>query len=353
MSATVEAKAVYQEAFSRWKSALTSETTRLELCVTGRLIVGLGADNILETGITLHHTYGVPFIPGSGLKGLAAHYCDHVWGAPDPEFRKEIPFEQDGPKKTRAGAHFLELFGSNEDAGHLIFHDAWITPDSLGKGSGLVLDVMTPHHADYYSEKKSSDGGLIPPTDFDDPTPITFLSVTGRFLVAVSCDVSSDDGKKWSTLGMTLLTEALREWGVGGKTSSGYGRLVLPGEVSSAPAPETVAHAPKGLPAPRSKPQAGPQDRQQSKATGPSRQVAAANSKPRKPPPVKPTTRLETVTLLDSPSSTGKARVRTGAGDELLCSNFPAYPKLQAGDQVRAEVTRGVPQPRAAFKRMP
>src|SRR5437764_360207 len=78
MSATVEAKGVYQEAFSRWKSALTSQITCVELRVTGRLIVGLGADNILETGITLHHTYGVPFIPGSGLKGLAAHYCDHV-----------------------------------------------------------------------------------------------------------------------------------------------------------------------------------------------------------------------------------------------------------------------------------
>ena len=40
---------------------------RQDLCVGGRLIVGLGGDNVLETGITLHHTYGVPIIPGSAM----------------------------------------------------------------------------------------------------------------------------------------------------------------------------------------------------------------------------------------------------------------------------------------------
>ena len=35
---------------------------------------------MLETGIRLHHTYGLPIIPGSALKGLASHYCAQVWG---------------------------------------------------------------------------------------------------------------------------------------------------------------------------------------------------------------------------------------------------------------------------------
>ena len=50
------------------------------LSTAGRLIVGLGSENVLETGIRLHHTYGLPIIPGSAFKGLAAHYCHEAWG---------------------------------------------------------------------------------------------------------------------------------------------------------------------------------------------------------------------------------------------------------------------------------
>jgi CRISPR-associated protein Cmr6 len=69
--------------------------------VQGRLIVGLGGDNVLETGLTLHHTYGVPLIPGNALKGLAAHYCDQVWGQADAEFRKWVPFTD--PDRLKRG----------------------------------------------------------------------------------------------------------------------------------------------------------------------------------------------------------------------------------------------------------
>ncbi len=208
---------LYQFAFARWCESVSTPTSE-RLQVQGRLIVGLGGDNVLETGITLHHTYGMPMIPGSALKGLAAHYCDQVWGRADEDFRN-------------SGAHHKILFGTTEDSGHIIFHDAWITPDSLQAGdkSGLVLDVMTPHHTDYYSDNKyeggDQQGSLIPPTDFDDPTPIPFLSVAGAFQVTVSCNVAGEDGDQWSRLAFELLEEALREWGVGGKTSSGYGRL--------------------------------------------------------------------------------------------------------------------------------
>ena len=73
---------VYAEAFERRDRSFTSDKPcRSEsLTTAGRLIVGLGSENILETGLRLHHTYGVPIIPGSALKGLASHYCDEVWG---------------------------------------------------------------------------------------------------------------------------------------------------------------------------------------------------------------------------------------------------------------------------------
>ena len=41
--------------------------------------------------------------------------------------------------------------------------------------------------------------------------------------------------KKWGQLSMKLLSEALDNWGIGGKTNSGYGRLVPFGTIKSAP----------------------------------------------------------------------------------------------------------------------
>ena len=226
---------VYALAYERWKAAIPTDTSSV-LPVQGRLIVGLGGDNVLETGLTLHHTYGVPFIPGSALKGLAAHYCDEVWGQRQAPESAKLPDDNHQFRRLRRGevcanngvhtqtGTFHEiLFGTTEDSGHIIFHDAWIDPASLTgqPNSGIVLDVMTPHHSDYYSDPTDT----VAPTDFDDPTPITFLSVAGKFHIAVSCDVAGEDGQKWAKLAFDLLTEALREWGVGGKTSSGYGRM--------------------------------------------------------------------------------------------------------------------------------
>ena len=217
--ASASSTGIYRFAYERWQRFFLGVSQK-ELHVNGRMIVGLGGENVLETGITLHHTYGVPYIPGSALKGLAAHYADQVWGSANDRW-----------KKTGGESH-MTIFGAQDDAGHILFHDAWITPNSLKAGgpSGLVLDVMTPHHGDYYGGKTYQGGEkereLIPPTDFDDPNPVTFLSVTGSFLVAVSCDDSSDEGKKWADLALKLVCAALQDWGIGGKTSSGYGRLL-------------------------------------------------------------------------------------------------------------------------------
>jgi CRISPR-associated protein Cmr6 len=201
---------VYTLAFKRWDAQLQlQDAVRSLLSVQGRLVIGLGGENVLETGITLHHIYGVPFIPGAALKGLATHYCDQVWGGKDESFKC-------------TGEYYQALFGTTEDSGHIVFYDAWITPESLTPPKGLVLDVMTPHHQDYYAACDAEKA----PTDFDDPNPVTFFSVTGSFLVSVSCDVNDERGQKWAKLAATLLSEALEFWGVGGKTNAGYGRLV-------------------------------------------------------------------------------------------------------------------------------
>jgi len=211
--AVVHSLDVYRLAFANNSFTIQMPKDEGIFLTSGRMIVGLGGENVLETGITLQHTYGTPVIPGSALKGLAAHYCDQVWGASDSKFKL-------------GGNYHETIFGTSEDSGHIIFYDAWITPESLS--DALKPDVMTPHHSDYYSNKDDA-----APTDFDSPIPVTFLSVAGSFHIAVSCDVQNDDGEKWAKLAFKMLAEALKEWGIGGKTNAGYGRLVKPNERSS------------------------------------------------------------------------------------------------------------------------
>ena len=91
--------------------------------------------------------------------------------------------------------------------------------------SSLVRDVMTPHHGDYYM-KKTVNGQQAAPTDFNDPNPVTFLSIKGEFEIHVSCDYSEgqeQSGKEWELCAAELLKQAIENWGIGGKTSSGYG----------------------------------------------------------------------------------------------------------------------------------
>jgi len=82
----------------------------------------------------------------------------------------------------------------------------------------FVVDIMNPHYPEYY-------GGNKPPTNDQSPVPVTFLTVTNtKFTFALVPRNSSieqhmkdmEQVKKW-------LQEALQKYGVGGKTSAGYG----------------------------------------------------------------------------------------------------------------------------------
>lgn len=238
-----EVHALYGAAFQRWSASLPTDPAPVDLQTVGRLIVGLGSENVLETGIRLHHTYGMPILPGSALKGLAAHYCDQVWGPTDKRFKQPTKFEDEAYRKFLAGKgpkpednfHRL-LFGTTDDSGCITFHDAWLTPVSP---EPLKLDVITPHHPQWLD-------GSVAPTDFNSPTPVPFLSVAGRFHVAVSWHgPPSDKAKNWTELALSLLCNALKDWGIGGKTTSGYGRLVVPPPPPPPPPPKKRASGTK------------------------------------------------------------------------------------------------------------
>src|SRR5690606_3466353 len=72
------------------------------------------------------------------------------------------------------------------------------------------------------------------PNDYDDPTPVAFVSVPPEtaFLVALSCRDS-----ELRQVAAHFVEEALREWGIGGKTAAGYGRMSVRGNKTLALAP--------------------------------------------------------------------------------------------------------------------
>jgi CRISPR-associated protein Cmr6 len=198
----------YQQFFLRWYDALTpqihSDPTVPKLAfarVDGRLAVGLGTEAAIETSIALHRAYGVPYIPGSALKGLAAAYV------------RQYLSEADWNPKSKA---YRILFGTTAAAGFVTFFDALYVPGTGSSENGLPLapDVMTVHHPDYYQGNK-------PPADWDSPNPVPFLSATGVYLIALAGPPA------WVAFAYSVVADALRMLGVGAKTSNGYGRMTI------------------------------------------------------------------------------------------------------------------------------
>lgn len=201
----------YPEAFDRWRSSFDPDRVALaEARVIGRVLVGSGAKNAAEFGITLHHTWGVPLLPGSALKGVASRGADrHLDGLGWRRRPNSATARDEGPNL------FDALFGDVEEQGAVVFHDAWLVPGSDGK-SPLHRDVMTVHHPKYYR-------GEADVSDTDDPNPVPFVSASGTYLLAVE-----PLDERWAEAAWTALAQGLERDGIGAKTNAGYGRLKVP-----------------------------------------------------------------------------------------------------------------------------
>ena len=165
-----------------------------------RLVVGLGQESIYETSITLHRNYSVPFIPGSAVKGTVYHYA------------KEY--------KNLSATEIIEIFGNQNKKGKVIFFDALAIIEQ--NANFLVLDVMNVHYKPYYeaSEVELKKNKEKAPGDWHSPVPIFFLAVEKgtkfRFCVA-------SKSQELAEKAMELLKEAVKNIGIGAKTSAGYG----------------------------------------------------------------------------------------------------------------------------------
>jgi CRISPR-associated protein Cmr6 len=190
------------------------------LSLSWRLVIGLGASHPQETSMTLHHIYGIPYIPGSAIKGVTRHWAVLKFADTDRKGNEKL---EDAIKRI-AGAlescndlnievdkitfkDLIEIFGTQKQQGKVIFFDAYPVGEIK-----LKVDIMNPHYPKYYSEGQ-------PPADWQCPVPIKFLTVENTkfqfYLVSKNEDLLEKS--------LDLFKEALNYHGIGAKTALGYG----------------------------------------------------------------------------------------------------------------------------------
>ena len=173
---------------------------------------GLGNEHPLENGFAFLWPYGLPYLPGSGVKGVlrqsARELAEGIWG-------DTCGWTEDA---------ITALFGSEDsnDArrGALTFWD--VIPQI--RGDALAVEVMTPHQTHYYQGKE-------PPHDSGSPNPIYFLTVPPEsgFDFYVTCNPAllngTDFRESWRELLQAAFGLAFDWLGFGAKTAVGYGAM--------------------------------------------------------------------------------------------------------------------------------
>lgn len=215
----------------------------LDAIATAPFTTGLGNEHPLENGFAFLNPYGLPYLPGSGVKGVlrkaARELASGEWGDTrgwSDERRYRI--ERKGQPAIELSALDV-LFGretpsgdSDHVRGALSFWDA--LPEI--PGDHLAVDIMTPHQSHYHQQRRDpKSGDSTSPHDSGQPNPISFLTLPPgtRFAFHVRCDLAHlqrlapdlAEGQRWQAL-LTAAFEHAFEWlGFGAKTAVGYGAM--------------------------------------------------------------------------------------------------------------------------------
>ncbi|MDP4559168.1 type III-B CRISPR module RAMP protein Cmr6 [Halomonas meridiana] len=187
-------------------------------------VTGLGNPHPVENGLTWHPVLGVPYLPGSAVKGITRAWLE--LNDYDAQTRKRLFGSDDkDPRKARAFADEPELI-----SGEVIFFDALpVQPVTL------MIDTMTPHMGDWYKKGDNKPGGAAnTPADWHAPNPVVFLAaadVVMSFAVAPRLRPGMNKAQREESLALAqlasqALSDALEHQGAGAKTAAGYGTFV-------------------------------------------------------------------------------------------------------------------------------
>lgn len=235
-------QSAYRHSYSDWfkKSYLPAieaiEAKKPTFSTVWRLLVGWGENPTMDTGLTLHHLYGFPYIPGSAVKGLLHHIAEleamedvnpqaakpdlnsdvpawletlinrllpvraifgslHLEQGTMERNKKKIPTGPECPKAHLEAAKKNIERQANEAKLHLdklpgkwdsLYQSLqYLLDDTAGglvsfydavplpnQDELLQADIVNSHYRDYY------DGGKNPPSDDQQPVPVPFLAVS-------------------------------------------------------------------------------------------------------------------------------------------------------------------------------
>lgn len=182
-----------------------------------RLLINLGAASVYETSLLFHRNYSIPYIPGSAVKGITRHWAIQKFAKNSGKSPEDIDSALSKGEDLGISVDsisfvdLIEIFGAQDKKGKVIFFDA--LPILKQNKAFIVLDVMNVHYKRYYEGKET-------PGDWHNPTPVFFLAVERGTRFRFS--LASKDGKIIDKT-VRLLEEALKNIGIGAKTSAGYG----------------------------------------------------------------------------------------------------------------------------------
>lgn len=204
---------VYAAAFRRWVRRTPRSMGEQDAALArevwlvrsgGRVLCGLGEQTPTENGLSIHQTYGVPYLPGSSLKGITKRYLSETvtkgaWRPGGALFEEVFGKEpEEGDEGLSGGVHFLDAL--------------WVPADPEFPASPFAAEILTPHHGEYYKDKAAPDGT-------QSPIPVTFLAAQGAFRVVL-------EGQAGLLVHVRpVVQRALAERGIGAKSRSGYGRF--------------------------------------------------------------------------------------------------------------------------------
>lgn len=184
---------------------LHAGATTFRMQTETRLLIGRGTPSVFEQGISLHPLFGLPFLPGSAVKGVTAHWA--AANDEDAKLREQIfgPQTEDEEKAQ----------------GKVVFLDAVPLQRQC-----LKKDVLAPHYPKYYSGENDW------PSDEEGPN-VFFLPAVKRevvFQFAVQLAAAAKSEEQLLITAQEWIQSALQEFGIGSKTGSNYGYFTIKGK---------------------------------------------------------------------------------------------------------------------------
>ena len=211
----------------RQKCILSKLDTTLKLSIATHNIspfmTGIGLEHPLENGLAFLQPYGLPYLAGSGIKGVlrqtAQLLANNAFGEGTHGF-SEVTIETLFGTDSKCQGLESEQYRR----GALTFWDVIIQPKEFQNKMKLAVEILTPHQSHYLQGSEN-------PHDSGQPTPVPFLAVgvgaEFNFHITANPHLLGDLKDHWQEM-IQQCFEYTTEWfGFGAKNAVGYGVFKL------------------------------------------------------------------------------------------------------------------------------